>query len=81
MHNLFLLLHLFVRHIKGNEPLVDYSQSDVITFDQYLNIMWKKAMDKVIVKEIREDKQQEREDKKLKRGTYVGSTMDRVAFN
>jgi hypothetical protein len=53
MHNLFSLLRLFVRQKKGKEPLVDYSQSHVITFDQYLNIMWKKAMDKVVVKEIR----------------------------
>jgi hypothetical protein len=36
--------------------------------------MWKKAMDKVVVEEIKEDKQNEREDKKLKRATYVGST-------
>ncbi len=38
-------------------------------------------MDKVVVEEIKEDKQKEREDKKLKRATYVGSTMDRIAFN
>jgi hypothetical protein len=33
-------------------------------------------MDKVVVEEIREDKQKEREDKKLKRAAYVGSTRD-----
>jgi hypothetical protein len=35
----------------------------------------------VVVEEIREDKQKEREDKKLKRATYVGSTMDQVPLN
>jgi hypothetical protein len=41
---------------KGKKPLVDYSHSHVVTYDEYLNIMRKKAMDKVITKEIRVDK-------------------------
>jgi hypothetical protein len=76
MHNLFSLPRLFVRQTKGKDPLVDYSQSHVVTFNQFKNIMWKKAMDKVVVEEIREDKQKEREDKKLKRAACVGFTID-----
>jgi len=56
MHNLFSLLHLPTRQTKGKKSIIDYSQSHVVTFDKYLNIMRKKAMDKVITKEIREDK-------------------------
>jgi hypothetical protein len=53
---MFSLFHLLTKQIKGREPLVDYSQSHVVTFNQYLDIMWKKAMDKTIVKEIRKGK-------------------------
>ncbi len=66
MQNLFSMPHLLARQTKGKEPLVDYSQSHVITYDQYLDIMWKKAMDKVIAKKIKEHRQKEREEKKLK---------------
>jgi hypothetical protein len=44
-----------------------------------LNIMLKKTMDKAIAKEIGEDKWKGKEEKKLKRTTYVGSIMDQVA--
>jgi hypothetical protein len=56
MHNLFSLLHLPTRQTNGIKSLVDYSQSHVVTFDKYLNIMRKKAMDKAIAKEIIEGK-------------------------
>lgn len=78
MHNLFSLLHLPTRQTNGKKSLVDYSQSHVVTFDKYLNIMWKKAMDKAIAKEIIEDKWKEREERKLKRVIDMGSTMDRT---
>lgn len=51
MHNLFSMLRLPTRQTKGKEPLVDYSQSHVVTYDQYLDRMWKMAMDKAIVGE------------------------------
>jgi hypothetical protein len=53
---LFSLPHLPTRQTKGQKPLVDYSQSHVVTFDEYLNIMRRKALDKAIAKEIKEDK-------------------------
>ncbi len=56
MHNLFLLLCSYARWKKGKEPLVDYSQSHVVTFDYNLDFMWKNAMDKAVVEEIKEDK-------------------------
>jgi len=77
MHNLFSLLHLPTRQTNGKKSL-DYSQSHVVTFDKYLNILWKMAMDKAIVKEIIEDKWKEREERKLKRVIDMGSTMDRT---
>jgi hypothetical protein len=42
MHNLFSLPCLPTRQTKGKDPLVDYSQSHVITSNQSLNIMRKK---------------------------------------
>jgi hypothetical protein len=36
LHNLLSLPHLLVRHIRGNEPLVDYYQSHVVTSIEYL---------------------------------------------
>jgi hypothetical protein len=36
----------------GKEPLIDYSQSHVVTSIEYLNIIKKKIMDKPIAKEI-----------------------------
>jgi len=56
MHNLLLLLCLLVRHTKGKEPLLDYSQSHFVTNSKYLDIPKKKTMEKAIAKEIREDK-------------------------
>lgn len=50
------LFHLLTRQIKGREPLVDYFQSHATTSNQYLDIMWKKAMDKTIAEEIRKGK-------------------------
>jgi hypothetical protein len=55
MHNLFLFVCLLTSWAKGKEPLVDYSQSHVVTSYQNLNIMLKKTMDKTTAKEIRED--------------------------
>jgi hypothetical protein len=56
MHNLLLLPCLPIRHTKGKESLVDYSQSHFVTNSKYLDIPKKKTMEKEIAKEIREDK-------------------------
>jgi hypothetical protein len=37
-------------------PLMDYSQSDVVTFDEYLKILWIKTMEKEIVYQIQVNK-------------------------
>jgi hypothetical protein len=50
------LLHLLTRWTRGKEPLVDYSQSHVVIFAKYLNILRKKTMDKATTKEIKEGK-------------------------
>jgi hypothetical protein len=42
MHNLMLLPRLLAKHIKGKEPLVDYSQSHVVISFEYLDILKKK---------------------------------------
>jgi len=65
MHNFFPLPHLPTIHTKGKKPLIYNAQYHVIIFNQYLNIMHKKAMDKATTKEIKEDKQKEREKKRL----------------
>ncbi len=67
MHNLLSMPHLPTRKTKGKEPLVDYFQSHVITYDQYFDVMWKKAMDNAITKEIKKHRRKEREEKRLKR--------------
>jgi hypothetical protein len=56
MHNILSLPHLLARHTKGKEPLVDYSQSHVVISFEYLDILRRKIMEKVVVEEIRENK-------------------------
>jgi hypothetical protein len=51
--NLLSLLHLLTRHTKGKKPLIDYSQSHLMTSITYLNILKEKIIDKVVVKETR----------------------------
>jgi hypothetical protein len=63
LHNLLSLLHLPIRRTRGKEPLIDYSQSHVVTFVEYLNILRKETMDKATAEEIKEGKIKEREDK------------------
>jgi hypothetical protein len=40
--------------------------------------MWKNTMDKATIEEIKEDKWKEREEKRLKRATNVGSVVDQI---
>jgi hypothetical protein len=46
LHNLLSLLHLRTRRARGKKPLIDYSQSHVVTSFEYLNILKKKTMNK-----------------------------------
>ncbi len=43
--------------------LVDFSQSHVVISKEYLTIMRQKAMDKAILKHIREARRKEKQDK------------------
>jgi hypothetical protein len=38
-HSLMSLPHLLTQRTNGREPLVDYSQSHVVTLEEYLRIM------------------------------------------
>jgi hypothetical protein len=46
-----LLSYLPTRRTNGREPLLNYLQSHVVTFNQYLNIMQQKAIEKEIKKQ------------------------------
>jgi hypothetical protein len=50
-----LLSYLLTRKMNGREPLVNYLQSHVVTFNQYLNIMQQKAIEKEIKKTIKQN--------------------------
>jgi len=66
------LPHLLERHTKGKKSLIDYSQSHFVINFEYLNILRRKTMEKVLVEEIRTCKRKEKEDK---RTTKMGSTI------
>jgi hypothetical protein len=57
------LLHLLARCTQGIKPLIDYSQSHVVTFVDYLNVLHKKVINKTSVDNIKEAQVKEREDK------------------
>jgi hypothetical protein len=60
------------------KPLFDYSQSHVMTFIEYSNILCHKALDKKIAKEIRQQKWMEREDKKAKQAIDFLNAIKKV---
>ncbi len=51
----------------GNEPLMDYSNSHVVTLNQYLVILKQKVVDKKIANKLKEQKAKERGKKGLER--------------
>jgi hypothetical protein len=79
MHNLFSLPCLLAIQTKGKEPLVDHSQSHVVTSYQYLDIMRKKAMDKKIIKKSKKKKQKKGKkfEKNNKYGDYNRSSSSK----
>ncbi len=52
--NLFSLLHLLVRNIKGRKPLVYHSQSHVVTSEEYFSRLRPKGLEKEITQTIKE---------------------------
>jgi len=77
LHNLLSLPHLLVRRTRENEPLIDYYRSHVVTSVEYLSILRKKTMDKVVAKENKEGKRKEIKDKQAKRILELGIVVDR----
>jgi hypothetical protein len=78
MHNLLLLPRLLAKHIKGKKPLVDYSQSHVMISSTYLDMLKRKIMENVIVEEIKEGKQKEKEENQIKQTTKLGFAVDQT---
>jgi hypothetical protein len=62
IHNILLLPHLLAKQTKGKKPLINYSQSHVVTFKKYLAILKKKTMDKATTDEARETKRKQKKD-------------------
>jgi hypothetical protein len=56
LNNSLSLPRLHAIHTRGREPLIDYSQSHVVTSTEYLNILRRKSTDKVIARENKERK-------------------------
>jgi hypothetical protein len=67
VHNLLLLLHLLARCTKGKEPLIDYSQSHIVTSFKYIDILRRKTMEDAGTEEIRVCKRKDKEDRQAKR--------------
>lgn len=53
--------------ILGKEPLIDYSNSHVVTSKQYLVVLKQKKMDKEVADKVRVLKAKEREEKRSRR--------------
>ncbi len=62
-NNLLSLPHLLTRRTSGRESLVDYSQSHVVTSEEYLTIMWQEVMNKEVAKLFRETRRKEKQHK------------------
>ncbi len=61
---------------QGKWPLVDYNQLHVVTFNEYLKIMWQITMDKETTKMIRKDKRKEREEKRARQVVLTLKVID-----
>ncbi len=60
VHNLLSLSHLHTKHTKGKKPLINYFQSHIVINFEYLDILRRKTMEKVITKEIKACKEKRR---------------------
>ncbi len=67
MHQLLSLLHLLAKQTRRKEPLLNYSQFHVVTNVEYLVVMHKKAMEKVVVDAIRETHCKEKEENRVRK--------------
>jgi hypothetical protein len=53
-----------IRRTFGKEPLVDYASSHVMTFNQYLEMLNQKTMDKEVMDKVGELKAKHKEEKR-----------------
>ncbi len=60
-----LLPNLYVKRTKGIEPLVDYSKSHVVTFNEYFEILRERIAKIKAKKCIKIVKKQEKEEMKI----------------
>jgi hypothetical protein len=61
----FVVIATFAaRRTNGREPLIDYSQSHVVTSKKNLRIMRQKAMDSEVEKKIQESRKKTRQERK-----------------
>jgi hypothetical protein len=58
---------------------VDYSQSHVVTLEEYLRIMQQKPMDREAANHIRENKRKEKQEKQSKKALIVLIAIERLA--
>ncbi len=54
---------------------MDYSQSNVVTLEEYLSIKQWKALDKEVAKQIRKSRRKERQDKQARIKTLITLTI------
>jgi hypothetical protein len=69
MHNLLALLQLHAKHIRDNEPLVNYSYFNVVTFKEYWIILKKKTLDKGPPGKVKKERQKQREEEQARKVT------------
>ncbi len=72
--DLLSLPRLPTRRKHGKEPIVDYSNSHVVTSNQYLVVLRQKALENKIVDKIREQKGKNKE----KRSKWVEHTLTAI---
>ncbi len=74
-------LHLPTRRTKGKKPLIDYSQSHVVTnFWILRHPKEKNLMEKENVEEIKTCKKKENENMQVKQTTKLGFVVEQIAW-
>jgi len=60
--------HLLTRQTKGTKLLIDYSH--IVTSIKYLEILYKKMIDRIIMEEITKANKKDNERKRTRKSTY-----------
>jgi hypothetical protein len=69
VRSLLSLPYLLARCTQGKEPLVDYSQSHIMTSTNYLSVLQKKTIDKASIDNSREARVKEKEEKQARKAS------------